>query len=76
MQEVSKSFSLQDCTRFRKRGHPELKLLLFMFQLFDRKFLDAVLNEWQKTIMDLPAGIRQAFEMVIPSYSFSYSFIC
>lgn len=35
------------------------------FQLFDRKFVDAVLNEWQKTMMDLPAGIRQAYEMVI-----------
>ncbi|KAL1534275.1 protein RETICULATA-RELATED 1, chloroplastic-like [Salvia divinorum] len=32
-------------------------------QLFDRKFVDAVLNEWQKTIMDLPAGLRQAYEM-------------
>lgn len=36
-------------------------------ELFDRKFLDAVLNEWQKTIMDLPAGIRQAFEMGLVS---------
>lgn len=44
---------------------PELKFSLFIFQLFDRKFLDAVLNEWQKTVMDLPAGFRQAFEMVI-----------
>lgn len=33
-------------------------------QLFDRKFVDAVLNEWQKTMMDLPAGLRQAYEMV------------
>lgn len=32
-------------------------------ELFDRKFVDAVLNEWQKTIMDLPAGLRQAYEM-------------
>ncbi|XP_057806200.1 protein RETICULATA-RELATED 1, chloroplastic-like [Salvia miltiorrhiza] len=32
-------------------------------ELFDRKFVDAVLNEWQKTIMDLPAGFRQAYEM-------------
>ncbi|KAK7834181.1 protein reticulata-related 1 [Quercus suber] len=33
-------------------------------ELFDRKFVDAVLNEWQKTMMDLPAGFRQAYEMV------------
>lgn len=33
-------------------------------QIFDRKFVDAVLNEWQKTMMDLPAGLRQAYEMV------------
>ncbi|KAL0357140.1 UNVERIFIED_CONTAM: hypothetical protein Scaly_1399700 [Sesamum calycinum] len=32
-------------------------------KLFDRKFVDAVLNEWQKTMMDLPAGFRQAYEM-------------
>jgi len=34
------------------------------WQLFDRKFVDAVLNEWHKTVMDLPAGFRQAYEMV------------
>lgn len=33
-------------------------------QLFDRKFVDAVLNEWQKTMMDLPPGFRQAYELV------------
>ncbi|KAF7803642.1 protein RETICULATA-RELATED 1, chloroplastic-like [Senna tora] len=32
-------------------------------ELFDRKFVDAVLNEWQKTMMDLPSGLRQAYEM-------------
>lgn len=32
-------------------------------ELFDRKFVDAVLNEWQRTVMDLPAGMRQAYEM-------------
>jgi hypothetical protein len=32
-------------------------------EIFDRKFVDAVLNEWQKTMMDLPAGLRQAYEM-------------
>ncbi|XP_015582236.2 protein RETICULATA-RELATED 1, chloroplastic [Ricinus communis] len=35
----------------------------FLEELFDRKFVDAVLNEWQKTMMDLPAGFRQAYEM-------------
>ncbi|XP_019056832.1 PREDICTED: protein RETICULATA-RELATED 1, chloroplastic-like isoform X2 [Tarenaya hassleriana] len=35
----------------------------FLAELFDRKFVDAVLNEWQKTMMDLPAGFRQAYEM-------------
>lgn len=38
--------------------------MLSLWQLFDRKFVDAVLNEWQKTMMDLPAGFRQAYEMV------------
>ncbi|KAL7003492.1 hypothetical protein U1Q18_004646 [Sarracenia purpurea var. burkii] len=32
-------------------------------ELFDRKFVDAVLNEWQRTMMDLPSGLRQAYEM-------------
>lgn len=36
-------------------------------ELFDRKFVDAVLNEWQKTMMDLPAGFRQAYEMGLVS---------
>ncbi|KAM7252419.1 hypothetical protein ACFE04_024302 [Oxalis oulophora] len=36
-------------------------------ELFDRKFVDAVLNEWKKTMMDLPAGIRQAYEMGLVS---------
>ncbi|KAH0923377.1 hypothetical protein HID58_023395 [Brassica napus] len=36
-------------------------------ELFDRKFVDAVLNEWQKTMMDLPAGLRQAYEMGLVS---------
>jgi hypothetical protein len=38
--------------------------ILSLWQLFDRKFVDAVLSEWQRTIMDLPAGFRQAYEMV------------
>ncbi|XP_071729869.1 protein RETICULATA-RELATED 6, chloroplastic-like [Rutidosis leptorrhynchoides] len=36
-------------------------------ELFDRKFLEAVLNEWQKTMMDLPSGLRQAYEMGLVS---------
>ncbi|GMJ12645.1 hypothetical protein like AT5G24690 [Hibiscus trionum] len=36
---------------------------MFLEELFDRKFVDAVLNEWHKTMMDLPAGFRQAYEM-------------
>lgn len=34
------------------------------FPVFDRKFIEAVLNEWQRTMVDLPAGFRQACEMV------------
>ncbi|XP_057464367.1 protein RETICULATA-RELATED 1, chloroplastic-like [Actinidia eriantha] len=36
-------------------------------ELFDHKFVDAVLNEWQRTMMDLPAGLRQAYEMGLVS---------
>uniref|UniRef100_A0A803MGL3 Uncharacterized protein n=1 Tax=Chenopodium quinoa TaxID=63459 RepID=A0A803MGL3_CHEQI len=32
-------------------------------ELFDRVFIDAVLSEWQKTLLELPAGIRQACEL-------------
>ncbi|KAL9321472.1 hypothetical protein ACSQ67_013311 [Phaseolus vulgaris] len=39
----------------------------FCNRLFDRKFVDAVLNEWQRTMMDLPAGLRQAYEMGLVS---------
>ncbi|KAH0707901.1 hypothetical protein KY289_012977 [Solanum tuberosum] len=38
---------------------------MILQELFDRKFVEAVLNEWQKTMMDLPAGLRQAYEMAI-----------
>ena len=43
------------------------KMLIFsaLWQLFDKKFVDAVLQEWYKTMMDLPAGLRQAYEMVV-----------
>ncbi|KAL6545759.1 hypothetical protein OROGR_009633 [Orobanche gracilis] len=40
---------------------------LVLGEFFDRKFVDAVLNEWQKTMMDLPAGFRQAYEMGLVS---------
>lgn len=40
---------------------------MFLEELFDRKFVDAVLNEWHKTVMDLPAGFRQAYEMGLVS---------
>ncbi|KAI6678672.1 hypothetical protein NL676_039468 [Syzygium grande] len=40
---------------------------MFLEELFDRKFINAVLNEWQKTMMDLPAGFRQACEMGLVS---------
>ncbi|PON73661.1 Protein RETICULATA-related [Parasponia andersonii] len=40
---------------------------MFLEELFDQKFVDAVLNEWQKTMMDLPAGFRQAYEMGLVS---------
>ncbi len=33
-------------------------------QVFDRKIVAAVLQEWFKTMNDLPAGIRQAVELV------------
>ncbi|KAG0479968.1 hypothetical protein HPP92_010826 [Vanilla planifolia] len=40
---------------FRKR--------IVIEEFFDRKFVDAVFNEWFKTMADLPAGLRQACEM-------------
>ncbi|KAI5593428.1 hypothetical protein BDE02_03G014700 [Populus trichocarpa] len=40
---------------------------IFLEELYDRKFVDAVLNEWHKTMMDLPAGFRQAYEMGLVS---------
>ncbi|KAJ0080543.1 hypothetical protein Patl1_23636 [Pistacia atlantica] len=40
---------------------------MLLEELFDRKFLEAVLNEWQKTMMDLPTGFRQAYEMGLVS---------
>ncbi|KAL7119522.1 hypothetical protein ACP275_02G068100 [Erythranthe tilingii] len=40
---------------------------IVLAELFDKKFVDAVLSEWQKTMMDLPAGFRQAYEMGLVS---------
>lgn len=40
---------------------------LILEELFDRKFVDAVLQEWFRTMMDLPAGFRQAYEMGLVS---------
>jgi hypothetical protein len=33
-------------------------------QMFDRKYVEAILHEWFKTINDLPTRIRQAVELV------------
>jgi hypothetical protein len=33
-------------------------------QMFDRKYVEAILQEWFKTINNLPIGIRQAVELV------------
>ncbi|XP_010274324.1 PREDICTED: protein RETICULATA-RELATED 1, chloroplastic-like [Nelumbo nucifera] len=43
------------------------RMRLVFEELFDRKFVDAVLREWHKTMMDLPAGLRQAYEMGLVS---------
>eukprot|EP01018_Ginkgo_biloba_P038815 Gb_39150 [translate_table: standard] len=40
---------------FRKRGVFE--------EIFDRRIVEAVLQEWYRTMSDLPAGLLQAFEM-------------
>lgn len=32
-------------------------------EMFDRKYVEAILQEWFRTISDLPAGIRQAVEL-------------
>ncbi|KAF3776099.1 RETICULATA-RELATED 1 protein [Nymphaea thermarum] len=40
---------------------------LVLQELFDRKFVEAVLQEWSKTMMHLPAGLRQAYEMGLVS---------
>jgi hypothetical protein len=38
--------------------------MFISLQIFDRKIVAAVLQEWFKTINDLPSGIRQAVELV------------
>ncbi|CAA6673453.1 unnamed protein product [Spirodela intermedia] len=40
---------------------------LILQELFDRKFVDAVLQEWYKTMVNLPAGLFQAYEMGLVS---------
>ncbi|XP_078445844.1 plant/protein, putative (DUF3411) [Wolffia australiana] len=40
---------------------------LILQELFDRKFVDAVLEEWYKTMVNLPAGLLQAYEMGLVS---------
>ena len=46
----------------------ESSLIYFLswwqMQMFDRKYVEAILQEWFKTISDLPAGIKQAVELV------------
>eukprot|EP00252_Welwitschia_mirabilis_P022413 TRINITY_DN605_c0_g1_i1.p1 TRINITY_DN605_c0_g1~~TRINITY_DN605_c0_g1_i1.p1 ORF type:complete len:523 (-),score=100.29 TRINITY_DN605_c0_g1_i1:379-1947(-) len=37
------------------------------YEIFDRKIVEAVLQEWYKTITDLPAGLLQACEMGLVS---------
>ncbi|KAK8447646.1 hypothetical protein SEVIR_8G115000v4 [Setaria viridis] len=36
-------------------------------ELFNREFIDAVLQEWYKSMSNLPAGLRQAYEMGLVS---------
>ncbi|CAN6362875.1 unnamed protein product [Urochloa humidicola] len=36
-------------------------------ELFNREFVDAVLQEWYKSMSNLPAGLRQAYEMGLVS---------
>ena len=36
----------------------------FLYQLFDRATVEAVLQEWFRTMADLPAGLRRAVELV------------
>lgn len=33
-------------------------------QLFDRETIEAVLQEWYRTVSGLPGGVRRAVEMV------------
>uniref|UniRef100_A0A0E0BRD3 Protein RETICULATA-RELATED 1, chloroplastic n=1 Tax=Oryza glumipatula TaxID=40148 RepID=A0A0E0BRD3_9ORYZ len=47
-----------DLSKGRKKITPEL---------FNREFVDAVMQEWCKTMSNLPAGLRQAYEMGLVS---------
>jgi hypothetical protein len=49
-------------------------VLLFLRQLFNREFVEAVLQEWCKTMSNLPAGLRQACEMVKFDHPFHISY--
>ncbi|XP_078158029.1 plant/protein, putative (DUF3411) isoform X2 [Carex rostrata] len=40
---------------------------IFLKEIFDKEFLEAVLQEWGKTFLNLPAGLRQAYEMGLVS---------
>ncbi|XP_068664133.1 protein RETICULATA-RELATED 1, chloroplastic-like [Aristolochia californica] len=40
---------------------------LVLQEFFDRKFVDAVLQEWYKTMRDLPLGLQQAYQMGLVS---------
>ncbi|KAF3334254.1 Protein RETICULATA-RELATED 6 [Carex littledalei] len=46
---------------FRRRIDKVLK------EIFNKKIVDAVLQEWGKTFMNLPAGLRQAYELGLVS---------
>ncbi|TVU25681.1 hypothetical protein EJB05_28186, partial [Eragrostis curvula] len=47
-----------DLAKRLKKANPEL---------FKREFVDAVLQEWYKSMSNLPAGLRQAYEMGLVS---------
>lgn len=40
---------------------------IILKEVFDKDFVDAVLQEWGKTFMNLPAGLRQAYELGLVS---------
>ncbi|XP_058191814.1 protein RETICULATA-RELATED 1, chloroplastic [Rhododendron vialii] len=44
-------------------------------ELFGRKFVDAVLYEWQRTLKDLPQGLQQACQMGLVSSALMAKFL-